>query len=111
MKTITKLWILVAMLAMLAPIGIILPELLRAKTAWGEWSPDELRGLAGYIPRGLEKLAGFWNAPIPDYAFKGWNGKGLPDLSFAYIVSAIVGIGVTILAVIGIGKFLAKKGD
>jgi len=111
MKTITKLWILVAMLVMLAPIGIILPELLKAKTAWGEWGPDELKRSAGYIPRGLEKLSSLWHAPMPDYVFKGWEDKGLPDLSFAYIVSAIAGIGVTILVVIGIGKFLAGKGD
>ena len=48
---------------------------------------------------------------MPDYAFKGWEEKGLPHLSFAYIMSAIIGIGIIVLIVMVIGKFLAKKGD
>ena len=111
MKVTTKLWIGLAMLIVLSPIGLILPEHFKAGSAWGEWGADEMQKLVGYIPQGLEKLASLWNAPIPDYAFKGWEEKGLPRLSFAYIISAIVGIGITILMVIGIGKLLAKKGD
>ena len=111
MKVTTKLWIGLAMLIVLSPIGLILPEHFKAGSAWGEWGADEIQKLVGYIPQGLEKLASLWNAPIPDYAFKGWEEKGLPHLSFAYIISAIVGIGITILMVIGIGKLLAKKGD
>ena len=111
MKVTTKLWIGLAMLIVLSPIGLILPEHFKAGSAWGEWGADEIQKLVGYIPQGLEKLASLWNAPIPDYAFKGWEEKGLPRLSFAYIISAIVGIGITILMVIGIGKLLAKKGD
>ena len=111
MKVTTKLWIGLAMLIILSPIGLILPEHFKAGSAWGEWGADEMQKLVGYIPQGLEKLASLWNAPIPDYAFKGWEEKGLPHLSFAYIISAIVGIGITILMVIGIGKLLAKKGD
>jgi len=111
MKTITKLWILIAMLAILAPIGIILPELFKAETAWGEWGPAELKELAGRIPAGLARLSSLWSAPMPDYAFKGWQDKPIAGLSAAYIISAIAGISVTILVVIGIGKFLAGKGD
>ena len=111
MKVTTKLWIGLAMLIVLSPIGLILPEHFKAGSAWGEWGADEMQKLVGYIPQGLEKLASLWNAPIPDYAFKGWEEKGLPCLSFAYIISAMVGIGITILMVIGIGKLLAKKGD
>lgn len=111
MKTTTKLWICLAILIILSPLGLILPEYFKAGAAWGEWGADEMRKLVGYIPQGLEKLAGLWNAPIPDYAFKGWEEKGLPHLSFAYIISAIVGIGVVIVVVIGIGRLLAKKED
>ena len=46
---------------------------------------------------------------MPDYAFKGWEEKGLPHLSFAYIISAIIGIGIIAAIVIGIGKLLNKK--
>lgn len=111
MKITTKLWIGMAVLIILSPLGLILPEHFKAGAAWGEWGADEMQKLVGYIPQGLEKLSSLWNAPLPDYAFKGWEEKGLPHLSFAYVISAIVGIGIITLAVMGIGKLLARKGD
>lgn len=111
MKITTKFWLGMAVLIMVSPLGLILPEHFKAGAAWGEWGVDEMQKLVGYIPQGLEKLSSLWNAPIPDYAFKGWEEKGLSHLSFAYIISAIVGIGITVLVVMGIGKLLAKKGD
>lgn len=111
MKLTTKLWIGLAILIILAPVGLILPEHFKAGAAWGEWGAEEMKELVGYIPQGLEKLASLWNAPLADYAFKGWEEKGLPHLSFAYIISAIVGIGVTVVIVLLIGKVLARKDD
>ncbi|MCX5667999.1 MAG: PDGLE domain-containing protein [Candidatus Omnitrophica bacterium] len=111
MKVTTKLWIGLAILIILSPIGLILPEHFKAGSAWGEWGADEMQKLAGYIPQGLEKLAGLWNAPIPDYAFKGWEEKGLLRLSFAYIISAIIGIGITAALIMLIGRILAKPFD
>ena len=94
MKTTTKLWIGIGILAALSPVGIFLPEKLKAGSAWGEWGADEFKGLVGYVPRGLEKLSSLWNAIMPDYTFKGWAGKGLWHHSAAFIVSAVVGIAV-----------------
>jgi len=111
MKLITKFWIGIAVLIVLSPLGLLLPEHFEAGSAWGEWGADEMQKLAGYVPKGLEKLSSLWNAPMPDYAFKGWEEKGLLHLSFAYIMSAIVGIGIIVLVIMGIGKLLAKKGD
>ena len=111
MKVTTKLWIGLAMLIILSPVGLILPEHFKAGSAWGEWGADEMHQLVGYIPQGLERLAGLWNAPIPDYAFKGWEEKGLPRLSFAYIISAIIGIGITVALIMLIGRILAKPFD
>lgn len=111
MKITTKLWIGMAILILLSPLGLILPEHFKAGSAWGEWGVDEIQELVGYIPQGLEKLSSLWNAPMPAYAFRGWEEKGLAHLSFAYIISAIIGIGVTVLVIMAIGKFLAKKGD
>ena len=111
MKITTKFLIGIAVLVVLSPLGLILPEHFKAGSAWGEWGTDEMQKLVGYVPKGLVKLSSFWNAPMPDYAFKGWEGKGLPHLSFAYIISAIVGIGIIVLVMMGIGKLLAKKGD
>jgi len=109
MKIITKFRVGLAVLIILSPLGLILPEHFKAGSAWGEWGADEMQKLAGYVPKGLEKLSSLWNAPMPDYAFKGWEKKGLPHLSFAYIISAAVGMGLIILAVMVIGKLLAKK--
>lgn len=111
MKIRTKFWILMVALIVLSPLGIILPKHLKAGAAWGEWGIDEMQKLVGYIPHGLEKLSSLWNAPIPDYAFKGWEEKSLPYLSFAYIISAVIGIAITVAVVLIIGKILTKKGE
>lgn len=111
MKTITKLWVAIGILILLSPLGILLPDYFKAGDAWGEWGIDTIKELAGYLPKGLEKLARTWNAPMPDYAFKGWEEKGLGQLSLAYIFSAIIGISVIVAAVVLIGKLLTKKGD
>ncbi len=99
MKTITKLWIFIAVLAIFAPIGLVIPEYFKAGSAWGEWGPDEIRELIGYVPKGLEKLSDIWAAAIPDYGTS----------TISYIISAVLGIiivaGLTFLA----GKLLGKK--
>ena len=96
---------------MLSPLGLLLPAHFRAGAAWGEWGTQEIKGLVGYIPLGLSKLSSWWEPLIPEYAFKGWEEKGLPHLSFAYIMSAVVGILITAGVVILIGKALAKKSE
>jgi hypothetical protein len=63
----------------------------------------------GYVPQGFTRLSALWSAPVPDYAFQGWEEKGLGNLSFAYISSAVIGIGITVAVVILLGKFLIKK--
>jgi len=109
MKTITKFWIGIVALIILSPLGLILPDHFKAGAAWGEWGADEVQKLVGYVPKGLEKLGSLWNAPIPDYAFKGWEGKPLASLSIAYIASAAVGIFACVTAVFLLGKFLNWK--
>lgn len=109
MKTTTKLWIGILILIFLAPLGIFLPQHFKSGDAWGEWGADTIKELVGYIPQGLEKLSNIWKAPIPDYAFKGWEEKGLGSASFAYMASAIIGILVVVFVVLLIGKFLSKK--
>ena len=59
-----KLWIGVIVLALLTPLGTLLPEKFKAAEAWGEWGTDKLEKLLGYVPEGLRKLANFWKAPI-----------------------------------------------
>lgn len=76
------LWVGLAILILLAPLGLLAPG-----TAWGEWGGEELRELGlGFIPEGLERLGGIWPAPIPDYEVPGLNAN------LGYILSAVVGI-------------------
>jgi hypothetical protein len=111
MKIMTKFWIGLIILILLSPVGLFFPEYFKAGAAWGEWGVEEIKDLVGYIPQGLEKLSRLWNAPIPDYALKGWEEKSLTHLSFAYILSAIIGIIVTVLVVFLIGTALVRKRD
>ena len=111
MKITTKFWIGMVVLILLSPLGLILPAHFKAGSAWGEWGADEIQKLVGYVPNGFAKLAGLWNAPMPDYAFKGWEEKGLSYLSFAYIISAVFGIVIIVAAIYLIGKLLASEGD
>ena len=109
MKTTTKLWIGLAILIILSPLGLFLPEHFKAGDAWGEWGTDGIKELVGYIPQGLEKLSSLWSAPIPDYAFKGWEEKPLVNLSIAYIASAFIGIFICVVVAFLLGKFLSRK--
>lgn len=91
-----------ALLVALTPIGILLPAYFKSDRSWGEWSPNELKGIIGYLPKGLTRLASLWHAPIPDYAL-------LSNPLASYTLSALIGI----LAIAGIvyliGKFLDGK--
>ena len=111
MKTVTKFWIALGCLAALSPLGLILPDRFKAGSAWGEWGADEMEKLVGYVPQGLKRLSEVWNAPMPDYALKGWEEKGLAHLSFAYILSAIVGVTLIALIIWLLGKLLVKKSE
>ena len=99
MKTITKLWLLIAVLIALAPLGIIIPVYFRSGTAWGEWTKDEIKMLAGYLPAGMEKLSSLWNAPMPGYARDG----------LGYLISTILGVAVIAGVIFIAGKFLNKN--
>ena len=109
MKITTKFWVGLGVLIVLSPLGLLLPEHFKAGSAWGEWGADEVRELIGYIPKGLEKFSSLWSAPIPDYAFKGWETRPIISLCFAYILSAVIGALVCIGIVLILGKFLNKK--
>lgn len=100
---------MIAALVVLTPIGLILPEHFKAGVAWGEWGIEEIKRLAGYVPRGLEKLSSLWSAPVPDYAFKGWEDRPLAGLSIAYIISAVLGVAIIIGVIFIVGKFLSNK--
>jgi len=80
------LWAGVGVVALLTPIG-----LLASGTAWGEWGGEDLQGMLGFVPQGLEKLGGLWQAPFADYTV-----PGLGPVS-GYILSAIIAIAMLAL--------------
>ena len=83
-----KLWMGIGILALLSPIGIILPEKFKAGDAWGEWGTHELSrmGLKA-IPSGLENLSTLWGAPL-----SGYNLPVLGNTNLGYVLSALTGI-------------------
>ena len=111
MKLTFKLWMGIVILAILSPLGLLLPEYFKSSSAWGEWGADQIKILAGYMPEGLGKLSSFWNAPLPDYTFKGWEDKPLPYLSFAYILSAITGILLVVFVILLLGRIILGKNN
>jgi len=98
MKGLKKLWIGLAVLAVLSPIG-----LLASGDAWGEWGAEAFKKMLGFIPRGLVRFSGIWKAPLAGYGVPG-AGDFL-----GYIISAFAGILLVVLATWLIGKGLSRK--
>lgn len=103
-----KLWIGIGILILLAPLGLMLPELLKASGAWSEWGADGIKNIAGYLPEGLKRISELWSAPLPDYAFTGWD-KGVKSY-IAYLISGLIGVVLVVAVSYVLGKVL-KRGN
>ena len=112
-----KYWILLGVLALLSPLGLLLPRLFHAGSAWGEWDAQEFRKMIGYVPQGVAKIGTLWQAPAPDYQPGGGEATGVLHLSLGYILSAMIGAAVIACVVWLLAKLLfpnktlAKKSD
>jgi uncharacterized membrane protein len=107
--TITKkLWIGIGILALLSPLGLILPALFGAGGAWGEWSIDAIEKIVGFVPEGMKRLVDSRKAPLPGYAVPG-QSKGLVNESFGYILSAIIGIALAAAIMFLLAKLLVRR--
>lgn len=96
-----RLWVGLAALMLLTPLG-----LLAAGTAWGEWGKEDFGSvLPQALPRGLKRLAGVWNAPIPDYAPAFMQGESL-----GYVASAALGAGLIVAAFFALTALMARTG-
>ena len=97
--TTRPLWIRLALLMLLTPLGI-----LAAGTAWGEWGAkdfsdpamrQEIAAASGNIappsqqPQGLARLSSLWSAPFPQYA-----PPFVRRPAFGYVMSAVFGSGL-----------------
>jgi cobalt/nickel transport system permease protein len=109
------LWLLLGVLLVLTPLG-----LLAAGTAWGEWSASDFNnpqaraamaaasgGQAAPTapPGGLQRLSTVWTAPLPDYA-----PPFLRSAWLGYLLSAMFGTGLVLLAVAGIAALVRPRG-
>jgi cobalt/nickel transport system permease protein len=114
LPTARKLWLAVAALLILTPLGI-----LAVGSAWGEWSardfadPRVRREIAAAsrnlapppaAPRGLERLSSIWTAPLSRYAPSFIRGA-----AFGYLVSAMVGVGLIIVLALLLNSLLALR--
>lgn len=83
-------WVLLVALIVLSPLGLLAPG-----SPWGEWGREELKQLGlGQVPAGFDRWADFWSAPLPDY-----NIPVLGNPTIAYILSAVFGVIVVIVAI------------
>jgi cobalt/nickel transport system permease protein len=109
-----KLWIAVALLMLLTPLGI-----LAAGEAWGEWSASEFSSTNGRAriaatsqdvpvrasaPRGLERLSSLWTAPIPAYA-----PQFVKSRLFGYLLSAMFGVGILSALSLAVQRLLQRR--
>jgi len=86
-------------LALATPLG-----LLASGTDWGEWGVDELKDMGlGFIPQGLERLAGWWPALFGDYGVPGTGDV------IGYILSALVGLVLIAFLLWMLGRWLSQK--
>jgi len=98
-RTTRPLWIRLALLMLLTPLGI-----LAAGTAWGEWGTrdfadpqmrQQITAASGDIapparePQGLARLSALWSAPFPQYA-----PPFVRRPAFGYVMSAVFGSGL-----------------
>ncbi len=104
-----KLWLGLLVMALLTPLGILLSQRFNAESAWGEWGVDKLEKLIGFVPEGLKKLTDLWKAPIRDYNLGGVAASKILQV-ISYMTSGFLGIGVCVLIVFIISRFIAKRG-
>lgn len=86
-----KLWIGLAIMALFSPLGVILPEKLNSRGAWGEWDVETLQRMLGYVPEGLRRLTNVWSAPIAGYSF-GDEQAALLVKVISYVISGMIGL-------------------
>ncbi len=113
LRSLRPLWIALATLLILTPIGI-----LAAGAAWGEWMPEDfstpqarkqIAAASGnqpppaQAPAGLQKLATVWTAPMPRYA-----PPLLKSPQLGYMLSAMLGAGLIVLTFLGAGWVFGK---
>jgi hypothetical protein len=105
-----KIMVFLLILCLITPAGILLPVCFNAGDAWGEWSAQTVKDLVGYVPKGLAKYSGVWNAPLTDYTINR-DDKSVVRQSGFYIVSGIIGATVTYIVMLLISRLIVRNGE
>ena len=111
-----RLAIALGILALLTPLGLLLPAWLKAGGAWGEWGPGEIArkvaeetGRPGYVPREMERIGGWWKAPLPNYSFPGLENAPAWQVALAYLACGLIGAAALVLLALAVEKMLARR--
>lgn len=86
-----KLLYWLVLLAILSPMGILIPNLLNSGDAWGEWDKETVEKMVGFIPKGMENLSSFFKGLFSDYTNIFGEDSPLIIQILSYIISAILG--------------------
>ncbi len=113
-RSLRPLWLGLAVLLVLTPLGI-----LAAGSAWGEWMASDYANsaarrqiaattlhapLPSRPPAGLERLSSLWTAPFARYA-----PPYVRSAAFGYLLSAMFGAGLVMLACASVGKLTRRR--
>ena len=113
-RSLRPLWAGLGSLMILTPLGI-----LAAGTAWGEWMASDFSNPALrqqiaassfeqaaplHAPEGLARLSTLWTAPFVRYA-----PPYVGSAAFGYLLSAMFGVGLVMLASLAVGRFLRAQ--
>ncbi|MER3397811.1 MAG: cobalamin biosynthesis protein CbiM [Chloroflexota bacterium] len=94
--------LVLGLLVVLTPLGLIAQG-----TPFGEWAPEELAALLGYVPQGVAELSGRWSGLLPGYTV-----PALADVPggvvVGYLISALVGIALVTLTWLILRQILAR---
>jgi cobalt/nickel transport system permease protein len=114
-RSLRPLWAGLALLLLLTPLGI-----LAGGSAWGEWvasdfaDPAARTQIAGAslqhappaaAPAGLARWSTLWTAPFAEYA-----PPYIRSEAFGYVLSAMFGAGLVLLASLGVGRLTRGNG-
>jgi cobalt/nickel transport protein len=90
-------------LAIISPLG-----LLAQGTAWGEWGPEDMTQLLGYVPQGINQAQEWWKAIFPDYTIPYFGEEKIFE-SIGYICSAIIGSSLIYGLATAYGRIIVRK--
>ena len=114
-RALRPLWLSLGALLILTPLGI-----LATGSAWGEWVARDFSDSAARqeiaatsfhqapplrAPEGLARLSQIWTAPFARYA-----PPYIRSAAFGYLLSAMFGAGLIVLACLILGRLFGRKG-